>query len=116
MKTPKKGNVQVIKHQKAKLKVKEKEQNRRKKPRLETNDIKPTRNRENKSMQNISKHSVCQLCRRLKTGKHVHKLGKAAKGRNAKRTQDIHKFRKYLSAVFLSTFNAVVPSCISYMA
>ena len=117
MKTPKKGNVQVIKPKKAKLKVIEKQkQNRRKKPILKTNDIKPTRNRQNKSLQNISKHSVCQVCRRFKTGKHVHNLGKSAKGRNAKRTQDIHNFRKYLTAVFLSAFNAVLPSCISYMA
>lgn len=114
MKTPKKGNVQVIKPHNAKFKVIKKGQNCRKKTILETDDIKPTR--QNKSIKNITKHRVCKVCRRFKTGKHVHQFGNVAKGGNAKRPQDIHKFRKYLTAVFLSAFNTVLPSCISYMA
>ena len=104
--------MKVINPQKAKLKVIKKEQNRGAKS---SKDKKPKRNRQNKSTQYNTKLGVCKICRRFKTGKHVHKLGKTAKGRNANKTQDMHKIRKYMTAVILSAFNFVLPSCISYM-
>ena len=107
--------MKVINPQKAKLKVIKKEQNRGTKSSVETKDKKPKRNRQNKSTQYTYKLGVCKICRRFKTGKHVHKLGKTAKGRNANKTQDMHKIRKYMTAGLLSAFNFVLPSCISYM-
>ena len=79
-----------------------------------TKSMKTVKSKKPKLVPLDKKNVKCKSCRSL-SGRGAYRNNKH-KGRrtNPKTKENLRKLRNYLNAFILSTFNAVVPTCISY--
>ena len=58
----------------------------------------------------------CISCKRLRSNsKGIYKMDRSGRRMDAKRKDSLQKFKNCLNTFIISTFNALIPSCISYV-
>lgn len=110
MKAAKEGSMKAIKPQRANLKDVKKDQIRDNKSLNKAGKKKNAVHRKNKTKLCKNKEMKCISCLRIKSGNNLKRQ------HIRKSSNNLHDFRKYFDAIFLSAFTSLMPSCISSMA